>query len=145
MLFFIVAFWFEFPKKTCPRSLQIALFGLLVFITLMIINTMGINAVTALLWIHILFVILFINSALEHGVYQYSLLWVGIFVWSFPFISSALRDTFIVTHSGEAIIFLPMTNPLTLNEVLSIDGPLIVISFLLIQLGLFTYLNSYKE
>jgi hypothetical protein len=145
MLFFIVAFWFEFPKKPCPRSAQIALIGLFVFITLMIISTMGINAVTALLWVHILLLILFINSALEHGVYQYSLLWAGIFVWSFPFLASALRDTFIVTHTGGAVIALPMANSLTLNEFLSIDGPLVVLSFLLIQMGIFTYLNSPQD
>ncbi|MFA4850797.1 MAG: hypothetical protein WC626_13815 [Methanoregula sp.] len=145
MLFFIAAFWFEFPKKPCPRFSQIALIGLLVFITLLIITKLGVNGVSVLLWIHVLFVILFINSALEHGVYRYSLLWIGIFMWSFPFITSALRDTFIVTHSNEAVIALSPTHPLTLNELLSIDGPLIVLSFLLIQLGIFAYLNSLKD
>ena len=145
MFFFIAAFWFEFPKKPCPRFSQIALVGLLVFITLLIIAILGINGVSALLWIHVLFVIVFINSALEHGVYRFSLLWVGIFIWCFPFLASAIRDAYLVTHPGDAIIGLFTAHPLTLNEFLSIDGPLVVLSFLLILAGIFTYLNMPND
>lgn len=142
MFFFIVAFRIEFVKLPGLRSSRIALVGLLVFIALLLVASLGITPVSALLLFRILIVALFLNSALEHAVYRYSLLWAGICLWSFASIVYGFRDTFVITHAGGAAVTLFSGNPLTVYDFLSIIGPFIFLSFLLIQLGLFTYLNS---
>jgi len=136
MLFFIVAFRIEFPQKPCPVSSRIVLWGLFLIIALIVLGTSGITQNTALLMFRFLIVALLIDVALCHGVYQYNLLWPGICLWSFASVLYGYREVFVA----------PVTkNLLTANPFWSLVGPLDILAFLLIQLGLFEYLNSRQD
>lgn len=144
MLFFIVAFRIEFPQKFTPVSSRIALGGLFLIIALIILGTLGITLITAVFTFRLLIVALLIDGALDHGIYQYPLLWPGICLWSFASIIDGIRDTSVITYAEWGVAsFTP--NPLNAHDFLSIIWPLFILSFLLIQLGIFTYLNSKKN
>lgn len=144
MFFFIVAFRIEFPQKPNPVSSRIALGGLFLIIALIILGTSGITLNTAVFTFRLLIVALLIDGALDHGVYQYPLLWPGICLWSFASIIDGLRYTSVITDAEWVVApFTP--NPLTAYEFLSIIWPLFILSFLLIQLGIFRYLNSREN
>lgn len=136
MLFFIVAFRIEFPQKSCPVSSRIVLWGLFLITALLVAGTSGITQNTALLMFRFLIVALFIDVALCHGVYQYNLLWPGICLWSFASVLYGYREVFVA----------PVTkNLLAAHPFWSLVGPLDILALLLIQLGLFEYLNSRQD
>jgi hypothetical protein len=145
MLFFIVAFRIEFPQKPRPVSSRIAMGSLFLFIALLALMISGVTLNMALFLFHLLIVALLMDGALDHGVDQYPLLWPGICLWSSASILYGLRDTVVITNAERygAISFTP--NHLTPYGLLSIVGPLIILSFLLIQLGIFRYINSQKK
>jgi hypothetical protein len=141
-LFFIVAFRIEFPRKPGPLLLRVAMAGLLLIIALMVTGTLGLAPNTALFMFRLLVLALLIDMAVYHGVYRYPLLWPGICLWSFASVLYGLRHTLFIAH-GEWCIVAPFTgNLLSVFNFLSVVGPLDILSFLLIQLGLFEYLNS---
>ena len=135
-LFFIVAFRIEFPQKPGPVSSRIVPGGLFLIIALMVLGTSGITPGTALLTFRLLILALLIDMALCHGVYQYPRLWLGICLWSFASVLYGFREVVVVPSD---------VNLLTTNPFLSLVGPLDILSFLLIQLGLFGYLNSRQD
>jgi hypothetical protein len=147
MLFFIVAFRIEFKKKPCPVSYRIALAGFFLAITLSISGTIiatghpELLPNSVLLAFRLLVVALLMDTAIDHGVYRYPLLWAGTCLWSCASVIDGLRDTVVNALWKEVV--LPITpHELTLYHFLSIVGPLFVISFLVIQLGMFDYLSS---
>ena len=136
MLFFIVAFRIEFPQKPGPVSSRIVPGGLFLIIALMVLGTSGITPGTALLTFRLLILALLIDRAVCHGVYRYPRLWLGICLWSFASVLYGFREVVVVPSD---------LNLLTTNPFLSLVGPLDILSFLLIQLGLFGYLNSRQD
>jgi len=87
-------------------------------------------------------VALFLDGALDHGVYQYPLLWPGICLWSVASIIGGLRYTSVIKDAEWVV---PFTGHLTPFDFLSIVWPLYCLSILLIQLGIFRYLNSQRN
>jgi hypothetical protein len=143
MLFFIVAFRIEFPKKPCPVSVRIVSGGLFLSLALITIGIAGINPSTVLSTVWLLIIALFIDAALDHGVYQYSLLWSGICLWSFASISFGLWYDIITRFVSDEVQIPFAPNLLTWDVLFStIIGPVFFLSLLLIQLGIFAYLNS---
>jgi hypothetical protein len=90
------------------------------------------------------------DTALAHGVYRYSLLWSGVCLWSFTLYLYAMRemigDPLVATLSDLSLpgidLGLFVISTKQLQDTMSIAGPLIILSFLLIQLGIFSYLNA---
>jgi len=138
MLFFIVAFRIDFPVKSPSRTAQAALAALFGIIAAFVLWSSGLTVVTALLLLHILVAILFLDRAMVHAVYHYPLLFAGACLWSGASIVYGLRDVVISTHNTWQNIPVASLSPLRLYDFLSIVGPAIVLSFLLIQLGLFS-------
>lgn len=150
MLFFTVAFRIEFLKKPITVSSRIAAGGFFLVIALMALaitlmtqGIAGLDPNLALFLFCLLVTARFIDAVLDHGVYRYSLLWSGICLWTFAFTFFGLRDTLFADYGKE--IAIPSFTPLTLYGFLSIVGPLIIISFLLILMGIFACLNSPEE
>jgi hypothetical protein len=143
MLFFIVAFRIEFPQKPYPVSSRIVLLGLFLLIVLLVLGTSDVTLSTAVFIFRLLMVALLIDGALDHGVYQYPLLWPGVCLWSFASIIGGLRYTSVLMNAEWVAPFT--TDSLTAYDFISIVWPLYILSFLLIQLGIFTYLNSKKN
>lgn len=164
MLFFIVAFRIEFPGTFCPISWRIAFGSLFFIITLIIAGipalfpealllTAGVSFVTPALAMFILLLMgiaVLMDTARAHGVYRYSLLWVGICLWCFALYLYAMREM-CVDPLVASLRASPrpgmdpgsfLAGPLQLQQFMSIAGPLIILSFLLIQLGIFSYLNA---
>ena len=147
MLFFIVGFRIEFPKKPCPASWRIASGGLLFFIlALTTLGRTGINKnpVLSLAWL--LIIALFIDTALNHGVYRHPLLWEGVCLWSFTSILYELWYNVVsgIVDTSVSVFFAP--SPLPLGSFFDIIiGPLSFLSLLLLQLGIFEYLNSPED
>jgi hypothetical protein len=144
MLFFIVGFRIEFPKKSCPVSWRIASGGLLfLFLALITLGIIGINKNPALSTVWLLIIALFIDTALNHGVYRYPLLWGGVCLWSF---TSILYELWYNVISGfvEASVRIPFAQNLLPwgSFFFNIISPLSFLSLLLIQLGIVEYLNS---
>ncbi|MDO9324868.1 MAG: hypothetical protein Q7T80_07920 [Methanoregula sp.] len=144
MLFFIVAFRIEFQKKPCPVSTRIFSGGLFLIIALIMFRIAGINPTTVMSAFWFLIIALLIDAALDHGVYRNALLWQGICLWSFTSILYGFWYDAIITFINEESIRIPFApNLLTLQDFFdNIIGPLFFLSFLLIQLGIFKYLNS---
>jgi hypothetical protein len=148
MLFFIVAFRIEFPKKPGPVTYRIALAGFFLVIALAIFWTTPVTPDSArvilnsaLLVFRLLVVALLMDTAVVHGVHFYPLIWAGICLWSCASVIDGLRDTVVIKlWPGVVLPFTP--NELSLYNFLSIVGPLFVLSFLLIQLGIFEYLSA---
>lgn len=149
MLFFIVAFRIEFPKKICPVSSRIAVWGLFLTIAIITLVTTAITLDTLMFTVLLLVIALFMDTAIEHGVYRYRILWSGICLWSFTLLLYGLRETLIdplVSSEVDAVeIHSFVVNLEQLQFVLHIIGPLILLSFLLIQLGIFAYLNTAEH
>lgn len=143
MLFFIAAFHIEFPRKPYPVSSRIILLGLFLIIALLVLGTSGVTVTvsTAVIILRLLIVALFIDGALDHGVYQYPLLWRGICMWGVASIIGGLRYTSVIKNAEWVV---PFTDHLTPFDFLSIVWPLYSLSILLLQLGIFRYLNSQK-
>jgi hypothetical protein len=146
MLFFIVAFRIEFPQKPCPLLSRAAMAGLLLMTAVVLLKLSGITPdtgllkshleIVALLLLRLLVLLLFIDAALCYGVYQYPLLWPGIWIWSFASVLYGFREVVVVQFDVKLV---------TTNPFWSLVGPLDILSFLFIQLGLFTYLNSRQD
>ena len=142
MLFFIVAFRIEFPEKTLRTSVRIALGGLFLILALIILGTTGIMPNTVLFMFRLFVIALFIGAASDHRVYRYPLLWLGICLYSFASILYGIRETIffkLMEIAADTPHFVILQ---TVHDYLSIVGPLSFLSFLLIQLGIFAYLNS---
>jgi hypothetical protein len=146
MLFFVVAFRIEFQKKPCPVPARIASGALFLFLALVTLGIAHVTPSTAVSLVWLLVMALFIDAALDHGVYRYPLFWRGICLWCFALISYELWNNVItrfVARDGQ-IPFAP--GLLTWDGFFYIlIGPLIILSFLLIQLGMFAYLNSFGD
>lgn len=141
MFFFIAAFRIEFPRKPYPVSSRIVLLGLFLIIALLVLGTSGVTLITAVIVLRLLVVALLIDGALDYGVYQYPLLWPGICMWSFASIIGGLRYTSVIKDAEWVV---PFTRDLTPFDFLSIVWPLYSLSILLLQLGIFRYINSHK-
>lgn len=145
LLFFIVAFRIEGEKTPFPHHWQTALAALFAAMAILIIASSGLNPVTALLLLRILIVLVFMGTALEYGMSRYTLLWTGICLFSLASVTYGLRDAFIIRYpAGADAIIVPATS-LTVDNFLSIVGPLDVMAFLLILLGIFEYLDIVSD
>jgi hypothetical protein len=147
MFFFIVTFRIEFQKKPGPVSYRIAVAGFFLTLALSVLATIMATGNSALLPNSVLlafrlFVLaVLVDTAIDHGVNRYPLIWSGVCLWSCASVIDGLRDT-VVKALGSGIV-LPFTpNHLSLYDFLSIVGPLFVLSFLQIQIGIFDYLSS---
>ena len=146
-------FWYlysvriEFQKKPGPVSYRIAVAGFFLTLALSVLATIMATGNSALLPNSVLlafrlFVLaVLVDTAIDHGVNRYPLIWSGVCLWSCASVIDGLRDT-VVKALGSGIV-LPFTpNHLSLYDFLSIVGPLFVLSFLQIQIGIFDYLSS---
>jgi hypothetical protein len=165
MLIFIVAFRIEFQKTPCPVAVRIIIGALFALVALLALGNACIPPDTALISssticislntvpfaLLLLIIALFIDAALDHGVYRYSLLWSGTCLWCFVLFLYGARETFVdpivaLVSKGpgpETGTFL--INPLQLQDFLHVIGPLVILSFILIQLGIFAYLNTTED
>ena len=144
MFFFIVAFRIEFPVKSSSRTAKVVLGALFGVIAVFVLWSSGLTRVTALLLFHILVAILFLDQAIVYAVYRYPLLFSGVCLWSGALIMYGLREV-VISASTWQYILIPSVSPLGLLDFLSIVGPVIVLSFLLIQLGLYSRLCARPD
>lgn len=143
MLFFIVAFRIEFSKKPYPPSLRIGSAGLFLILALITLAISGItqNSVLSIFWL--VMITLFIDTALDHGIYRYPLLWQGICLWCFTSVMYGLWYNVMSRFVNGTVRIPSAPNLLTWGDFFNtIVGPLFFLSLLLFQLGIFEYLNS---
>jgi uncharacterized membrane protein YdcZ (DUF606 family) len=142
IFFLIAAIIIEFPKRKVLVRTRAALMGFFLLAALLVAGTVGLSLPDVLLIARILIVALLIDIAVSHGVHQYPLLWLGILLRCLSAVLYGFRETLFIAHRDWAFV-VPFTgNPMAIYDLLSLVGPLIIFSFLFIQLGLFDYLNS---
>lgn len=145
MLFFVVVFRTGFPVRPAPPLLRVALAGLILSPALLVTGALHLSLSTGLLLFWSLVVILLVDTALVHGIYRQSFLWTGISLWSFASILYGVRETLFIVQAGGVTTLPPGGFARSPYDFLSIVGPLFILSFLCIQLGLFADLTSRQD
>ncbi|MFA5222660.1 MAG: hypothetical protein WC391_10305 [Methanoregula sp.] len=145
MFFFIVAFRMEFPKRPCPAGSRIAAWGLFLIVALLVPGLSGLTLAATLAVFQVLIMALLLDRALVHAVYRFPLLWSGTCLWICASVIYVLRETLGTMQAWRMVVISLPANPLSVYDFLNIVSPLDVLSFLLILLGLFTYLDSRTD
>jgi hypothetical protein len=138
-LFLIAAITIEFPKRKVPAVLS----GLLLLLLVVLVLTMAVACAgqplrIVLSAVSLILVVTLIDTTIRHGVFRYPLLGAGIVLSCTADIIYVVRETLVINSSA---LYLPgpaAGESITLYHFFSIVGPLMVISFALIVLGLFS-------
>jgi len=86
-----------------------------------------------------------IAAAIRHGVFRYPLLWAGICLNCMASLLYGLRETIFTSFPVPLFPGTSVTNPLNVNEFLSIVGPMSTASFALILAGLLLYIVKAEK
>lgn len=142
--FFIAAFSIEFPDRGMSASTTVVLLLPFLAIPVVIGAAGGIAQPVhfALVALRFLIIGLLVITAIRHGVHCYPFLWAGICLRCFASMLYGVRETIFTVYTVPLFPGTPLTQSLTVNDFLSLVGPLNICSFALIQIGLFSYIAS---
>jgi hypothetical protein len=79
-----------------------------------------------------------IATSIRFGVYRYPVLWAGICLRCLGWMIYCIRESIFTVYSIPVITNI--TPNLTVYDLLSLIGPIIICSMALMQIGLFSYL-----
>jgi len=137
LLFFIALFRIGFPETPCPKYYSAAIILLFLIIPTAVILGTGISLPAVLLLLRFLVIGILIDTALTHRIFDNLLLGAGISLWCIADLLYGFRETLFI--SSPMMFPLPAaTRQLSVHDFLSIVGPMFIISFAIIQLGLFS-------
>jgi hypothetical protein len=141
MLFFIAGFQIEREKEPFPLSYRIILVLVFLAVPLMVIARYGIVVRTGLLLVQFAVVAWLILVTIGHGFYRYPLIWAGICLRALVSMLYGLRETLFLYYPSWNVT-LPQGTTLSVYELASVVGPLIILSIALITLGLLSYIRD---
>jgi len=142
MLFFIAGFQIEREREPFPAMYSILLLLLFLLVPLMIIARYGMVVRTALLLVQFVVVAVLIIVTISHGFFRYPLLWAGICLRSFVSMLYGLRETLFLYYPSWNVTIPVQGTTLSVYELASVVGPLIILSISLITLGLLSYIRD---
>lgn len=145
--FFIAAITIEFPDKGMRSSTTVLL--LLIFLAVPLITGFagGVLQPVHFLLVIVRFLVigLLFTTAVRHGVHHYPLLWAGICLRCLASMLYGVRETLLVARPVPLFPATGFTAPLTVYDFLSTIGPMIICSYALIQIGLFSYIAGSRN
>ena len=139
MVFFIAAFQIEQEKEPTHPLLPWLFLALFFAIPLIVIGEYGFTLRTVMLLVRFLVVEQLIMVTIGHGFFRYPLLWTGICVRCLAAMLYGLRETLLVYYTSWTIPLPGAGAAISVYDLASLIGPLIIASFALIVLGLFDY------
>ena len=142
MVFFIAAFQIEQEKEPAHPLFPWLLLALFLAIPLMVIGEYGISLRTVMLLVRFLVVEQLIVVTIGHGFFRYPLLWAGICIRCLAAMLYGLRETLFIYYTSWIIPLPGAGSAISVYDLSSLIGPLIIASFALIVLGLFDYTAS---
>ncbi|MFA7694365.1 MAG: hypothetical protein WCX63_02405 [Methanoregula sp.] len=140
MLFFIAGFQIEGKKEPVSpvfSGLQLVLF---LIIPLIMIATYGLTIRTAMLLIQYIIAEQLIAVTISHGFFRYPLLWAGVCARCLFSILYGLRETLFLYYPSWTITLPVAEKVLSVYDLLSIVGPVMIASIALLTLGLLDYI-----
>jgi hypothetical protein len=108
----------------------------------MVIGEYGISLRTVMLLVRFLVVEQLIVVTIGHGFFRYPLLWAGICIRCLAAMLYGLRETLFIYYTSWIIPLPGAGSAISVYDLSSLIGPLIIASFALIVLGLFDYTAS---
>jgi hypothetical protein len=146
-LFFIAALAIEFPKEKWPRAMTVCLLVFFVVIPILVFWDLGDRQPFQEILILIRFFLVgqLIEVGIRHGIYRHPCLFAGICLRSLAAIVYGIRETLLFSTPVPLFHATPFSQALTVYSFLSIIGPMIICSFALIMIGLFSYILSGDE
>jgi len=139
MLFFIAAFQIEGKKEEIPALYSWLFLVLFLAAPLLVIGEYGVTLRTAMLLVRFLIVEQLVVVTIRYGFFRYPLLWTGICIRCLAAMLYGLRETILIYYPSLTLPLSPSGSEISAYDFFSIIGPLIVISFALIVLGLLDY------
>jgi hypothetical protein len=145
--FFIAAISIEFPDRGMRSSTIVLL--LLIFLAVPVVtgfvagDRQPIHFV--LITVRFLVIGLLVTTAIRHGVHHYTLLWAGICLRCLASMLYGIRETLFVVYPVPLFPPTAFTAPLTVYDFLSVVGPMIICSYALILIGLFSYITGSRD
>ena len=147
-LLFIAIITIEFPGDKIPVSRSLLLVAVFLAVPLLVIWGAGYRDLLRLVVLAVQFLVAeqLFEVSVRHRVYRYKLLWAGICLWCLTGgMLYGIRETYFSAYDAPLFDKTVFTQSLTVNQFLSIIGPMAIISFTLIQLGLFRYILERRE
>ena len=142
MLFFIAGFQIEREKEPFPLYYSILLVLLFLAVPAIVIAKYGIGVRTALLFVQFMVVAWLIIVTISHGFFRYPLLWAGICLRALVSMLYGLRETLFLYYPSWNVTIPLQGSTLSVYDLASIVGPLIIASIALITLGLLSYIRA---
>lgn len=142
MLFFIAGFQIEREKEPFPLYYSILLVLLFLAVPAIVIAKYGIGVRTALLLVQFMVVAWLIIVTISHGFFRYPLLWAGICLRALVSMLYGLRETLFLYYPSWNVTVPLQGSTLSVYDLASIVGPLIIASIALITLGLLSYIRA---
>jgi hypothetical protein len=145
--FFIAAISIEFPDRGMKLSSSALLLLLFLSIPLAAGVVTGDNQPVhlALIMIRFLVIGLLVVTAIRHGIHTYTLLWAGLCLRCLASMLYGVRETIFTIYPVPLFPGTSFTPALNVYDFLSMVGPMIICSFALIQIGLFSYIINSRN
>jgi hypothetical protein len=141
-LFFIAGISLEFKDKGMRFTTAVTLFLLFLTVPIVAIGVSGDNQPVRLVLLLVSFIVIeqLIATSIRFGVFHHPILWSGICLYCIGWMIYCIRESIFTVYS---VPLFPAISPyaLTVYDILSLVGPIIIGSMALIQIGLFTYLT----
>jgi hypothetical protein len=140
MLFFIAGFQIEGKKEPFPAVYTWLLLALFLIIPLIMIDTYGITPRTVMLLVQFVVAGQLIVVTISHGFFRYPLLWAGICAQCVFSMLYGLRETLFLYYPSWTITLPLAEKTISLYDLSSIVGPIVIASIALLTLGLLDYI-----
>jgi hypothetical protein len=140
-LFFIAGISLEFRDEGMRFSTAVILFLLFLTVPIVAIGVSGDNQPVRLALLLISFIVIeqLVATSIRFGVFRYSILWAGICLYCLGWMIYCIRESIFTVYT---VPLFPANSlsALTVYDILSLIGPILICSMALIQIGLFSYL-----
>ena len=145
--FFIAAISIEFPDRGMRSSTTVLILLIFLAVPLVVGFKGGVAQPVHFLLVIVRFLVigLLIMTAVRHGIHHYPLLWAGICLRCLASMLYGIRETLFVVYPVPLFPLTGFTMPLSVYDFLSIVGPMIICSYALIQIGLFSYITGSRN
>jgi hypothetical protein len=145
MLFFIAGFQIEGKKEPVPAVYTWLLLALFLIIPLVMIDTYGITLRTVMLLVQFVVAGQLLVVTISHGFFRYSHLWAGICAQCVFSMLYGLRETLFLYYPSWTVTLPLAGKTLSLYDLSSVVGPIIIASIALLTLGLLDYINKQDK
>jgi hypothetical protein len=142
MLFFIAGFQIEREKESFPFRYRILFILVFLAVPLIVIAKYGIVIRTGLLFVQFMVVAALLLTTIGHGFFRYPLLWAGICLRCIVSMLYGLRETLFLYYPAWNVTIPLQGSTISVYNLASIVGPLIIASIALITLGLLVYIRE---